>query len=353
VVSMHWPGRRISLKAGLTALGCGCIAALLAGPAVSGQAASPVMRVDFSFSAVGGKRPPDIVETRVSGKGRLAFDSPTAGVNTADSASGTIVVEYDVLTPHPQTLRMTLKVTGARWNPNGHAAKLDVEVLSARDGDGDPLTCPPGSAGFVSLLDSSKQDGYYVSLPACKLRQGQTAAPGANSRVHVTLTPTCLRLPSARKPLCGGKGAGTKPKPPAAAGTFTLRSNLTEVKNAAPTSLTINAAGGTAHWNCCPGGGAAWVADYTFKVPGSLVAGKTARAAIGMKVSNVKPEQPLALQISLAAPDFRKDVPVHYPDMPTAIAAVTFPIAAGYATSSELLIVVGLDQGQIIYHYRK
>lgn len=343
-------GRPIGLKVGLIVLVGGCTAALLAGPAASGHAASPVMRVNFSFSAVGGPRPPHIVETRIVGKGRFAFDnSPDVGiVERADSASGTIVVEYDILTPHPQTLRVTLKVTHAKYSASsGHSqAYLFVQVLSARDGDGGLLkSCPPGSEGFVLVANSFQESSYYLQLPACKIRQGQSAGTGPNSRVHVTLTPTCLgRTPKARTPLCGG---------PAAAGTFTLRSNLTEVKNAAPTSLTINAAGGTAHWDCCPGAGAHWVSDYTFKVPGTLVAGKTAQATIGMKISNVKPEQPLAQQISLAAPDFGKVVPVHYPDIPSASATVTFPIPAGNATASELLIVVGIDQGQIIYHYRK
>jgi hypothetical protein len=72
-----------------------------------------------------------------------------------------------------------------------------------------------------------------------------------------------------------------------------------------------------------------------------------------MTIKDVKPVQPLALQISVLAPDFRKDLPVHYPDTPSASTTSKIPISAGYANASELVIVIGLDQGQIIYHYRR
>ncbi len=43
-------------------------------------AATPAYRLDYSFSAVGGKRPPNIVETRIAAKGRLDFaESPEEG----------------------------------------------------------------------------------------------------------------------------------------------------------------------------------------------------------------------------------------------------------------------------------
>jgi hypothetical protein len=53
------------------------------------------------------------------------------------------------------------------------------------------------------------------------------------------------------------------------------------------------------------------------------------------------------------APDFRKDVPVNFPDHPSAVGNFTIPIAASLASSSELTITIGIDQGQVIYHYRK
>ena len=55
----------------------------------------------------------------------------------------------------------------------------------------------------------------------------------------------------------------------------------------------------------------------------------------------------------MIGPDFRKDLPAHYPEMPTANASVKIPIAARYATATEPTITVGVSQGQVIYHYKK
>jgi hypothetical protein len=209
---------RLRLLLGLITLAGACLA-ILPGPAASQSASeSPVMRVDYSFSGVGGKRPPNIVETRIVGKGQLFFtQSPREGKDArADVATGRIVVEYDILTPHPRTVRLTLRVTHAYFVQRASGsmlASLVVRVVKSEDGEGGTIgSCPVGSEGAVGVKASSEQVGYSFSSSRCQLKHGQTATRGANSRVHMTLSPKCLaRTPAAGKPLCS-KGT-TKPKP--------------------------------------------------------------------------------------------------------------------------------------------
>ena len=96
-----------------------------------------------------------------------------------------------------------------------------------------------------------------------------------------------------------------------------------------------------------------WKASYTFKVPKTLVPGQKAQVSIGLTIESVEPRQPLLLQISVLAPGLRKELPVQYLEQPSRSATYTFPIPAGEKSASELLIIIGLDQGQVIHHYRK
>jgi len=329
--------------------------ALLPGTAAPAGALSPVARVDLSFDAVGGKRPPNIVETRIAGEARLSFNSAPRDNSDedADAASGKIVVEIDVLTPHPQTLRVVLKVTGGsyeRKSSGDSQAQLLVSIVRAEDGDGDQLKgCPAASRGLVTVRRTASRASYVLQLAACDLRFGQVASAGPNSRVHVSFSPKCLRSTAGRKASCGDRTGKPKPKSPAA-GTFRLV--RAEVTNAAPNELKINAPAGTARWDhCCDGGG--WKAVYRFKVPKTLVAGRTATVSVSLRFESVEPKQPLGLQISVLAPDFRKDLPIHFPERPSGSATYKVPISAGYATAGELTIVIGFEQGQVIYHYRR
>ncbi len=170
------------------------------------------MRVDFRATGVSGERPPNVVETRIAAKGSLLFDSSPYYDQyvSADSATGTVVVEVDVLTPHPQTFRITLKVTGAEYRAvdGGEGADLSIEVVRAVDGDGEALAaCPAGKKGVLAVRDGTTIDAYKISIPACKIGIRQSAKPTANSRVHVTLAGKCLRTTAARKPVCGSKPA--------------------------------------------------------------------------------------------------------------------------------------------------
>jgi hypothetical protein len=206
------------------------------------------MRVDFSFSAVGGKRPPNILETRIVGKGRLDFSkSPLERLETCtSSASGKIVVEFDIVTPHPRTVRLTLRVLSARFegsSTNYDSAELFVEVTKSEDGDGGEVgSCPVGETGSVSVTKATKFEAYVL-----------------------------------------------RPR----------------------------------------------------------------RSPSGITFESVEPKQPLGFQITVIAPGFRKDPPVHFPEQPSLSATYKFPIAASLANSAELTILIGFENAQVIYHYRK
>lgn len=319
---------------------------LFAGPAASEPAAGPVMTVGWRLTAVGGKRPPNIVETRIAGKGTLQFDnSPVLGVSElADNETGRIVVEYDVLTPRPRTVQLTLKVTRAFYlrSRGQEIFFLDVQVIRSDDGEGEQVeTCRVGAKGKLVLATSAIKSGYRLDLSDCGIAHGQQAANGKNSPVQLTTSPKCLRGPAARKPLCGKKPATT-----------TFRLVKTEVKNADPANMTINGTAGTARWECCPGG-AMWKSSFTFKVPKTLVPGQKAQVSLGLTIESVEPRQALQNSISVSAPGLREELFVQYLEQPSRSATYTFPISAGEKSASELVIVIGLPQGQVIYRYRK
>jgi hypothetical protein len=191
------------------------------------------------------------------------------------------------------------------------------------------------------LARNATNSRYHLDLRDCRIEHGQQATNGKNSPVQLTTSPKCRRAQAAGKPLCGKKPATT-----------TFRLLRTEAKNADPAHLTINGTAGTARWDCCPGS-TMWKTSYTFKVPKTLVPGQKAEVSIGLTIESVEPRQSLALQISVLAPGLRKELPVQYLEQPSRSARYTFPIPAGEKSASELLIIIGLDQGQVIYHYRK
>jgi hypothetical protein len=146
--------------------------------------------------------------------------------------------------------------------------------------------------------------------------------------------------------------------PVARAGTFVLAPGLTEVKNPDAPSLTIQAAARTAEWNHTgqyggAGHGGDWVARYTFHVPGTLVAGKTAQVTVGISVSNTNSQQPNGFAIGVLAPDFAQSLNMEYPNQASATKQYDVPISAGYTSVKELTITIGFVSAQVVYHYER
>jgi hypothetical protein len=200
----------------ILALALGCAAVLGPSPASPAASASPVMRVDYRFTAVGGKHLDQLVEARIAGSGTLLFDdSPLEGRQTpADRTTGVVVFEYETIA-NEQTHRLRLRVVRGEYaeTPSAQVVLLHVVVIGT-DGD---TTCPTstrgtktGAKGIVTAADAEDEDDsskrfetYSIALPGCKIQLSQQAAPGRTSRVHVAITPKCLRTTQARKPLCG------------------------------------------------------------------------------------------------------------------------------------------------------
>lgn len=183
-------------------------------PAAAARAAEPPgFTVDFSFTSVGGKRPPNIVEIRRAGRGKLSFaDEPLheEWIN-AESVTGTVAYEVDVLTPEPRTEQIRLKVVKGRYRQLeasasdkvvGESAELGVEVVSST------LKTCEGAKGTLSISYDSeeKSRGVRVSLRCggAPIVEGQTAGSSRNSRIHITFSASCVRGPSsaARQATC-------------------------------------------------------------------------------------------------------------------------------------------------------
>ena len=84
----------------------------------------------------------------------------------------------------------------------------------------------------------------------------------------------------------------------------------------------------------------------------TLTPGKSSSLTLGLKVSNVQPEQPLALQIGARAPDFKQAVSINYPN-PSASKTFAIPISASYKDAKELFVIVDVVSAEVIYHYRR
>lgn len=205
------------------------------------------------------------------------------------------------------------------------ALVLSVEVFDSNDPDCRERTATrPGARGRVILAE--REEGSSVVL---ELACGVDTTWNDDPRVGIDIV------------------VG-KPKP--APGTFTLAAS--KVTNVNQRELKIDAAGGKATLDhCCDGG--AWKTDYTWKVPKTITAGKASSITLGIKLYDVKPSQPNSDQISAVAPDFRQDLPIRYPDTPSATKTYSMPLAASQAGQKEIFVYVGFPNGEVRYTYRR
>lgn len=200
-----------------------------------------------------GKRPPNFVEVRVASKGRVSFDkSPLEGKDTFGHVdSGVVVVEYDVLTPHPKTATVTFRVTHARYTQSDEATAIQLllRVTNREDTIGTTIHCPLGTRGeLVFGEEQGGKVGYELVARPCGIDVYQPAVKVArNSRVHVTIDGKCLRTVSARTPICGGLKLSS--------GTYRVDQALGSTHFPGTFDLTVtgNQITGTGNWSCCPG----------------------------------------------------------------------------------------------------
>ncbi|MGZ8794705.1 MAG: hypothetical protein ACXW0F_08700 [Gaiellaceae bacterium] len=157
-------------------------------------------------------------------------------------------------------------------------------------------------------------------------------------------------------PRCKNAGSKAKPAPPTQTGSFVLAS--TKVTNPGAPEFTIDAAGGKAVWNHTgqfggAGKGGEWKVDYSFKVPKTLVAGKSFSLTLALVISNVLPVQPLLVEFGARAPDFGGRASANYPNPPSDTKTFAVPLSAGYKNSKEVVVVVAFNSiDEVIYTYR-
>ena len=190
---------------------------LAAGVTGTGGAAaqkSPVYRVSFRFTSVEQSRPPNIVETRIAGSGTLSFDhSPIEGdpfSASSVSATGKVVVEWDVLSPSPETEQATFSVTSGVYHDEPgsfEVATVGLTVVSSTSSS--YLTCKIGGTTNIATFRRStatRRALVVMGLPDCGMKraEGQSAAIGRNSQVQVSFQGHCLRTTAAvGQPTCG------------------------------------------------------------------------------------------------------------------------------------------------------
>ncbi len=178
---------------------------------------------------------------------------------------------------------------------------------------------------------------------------GSSAPTGSATMVRAG-----TRKTSAAQPRCENSGTSQQPKP--AAGSFVLTSN--KVTNPDAPEVTVDAAGGKALWDHTgqyggAGKGGEWKVDYTFKVPQTLVAGKSYTLTLALVVSDVVPVQPLLIEFGARAPDFVGRASANYPNPPSDSKTFKVPLSAGYADFKEIVIIVGIGSAEVTYVYRR
>jgi hypothetical protein len=194
------------------------LAALLLGgvvqaaPAAGSAADGTKVVVSFRFTSVSGKRPPNIVEIRRAGTGKLYFDrvpSTDGALVDASRYQGTIVYEADVLTPHPTTEELRFKIVGGSYSQKQDASgaivvetvRLNIDAVSST------LAACRNAEGSIALKQTPTQRLVAFSVPCddAPIQDGQTAGVGKNSRIQITITPMCVRTTqsASAKSLCG------------------------------------------------------------------------------------------------------------------------------------------------------
>ncbi len=290
--------------------------------------------------------------------GRLAFGAPR---------------QYPFLHSTVEVWRRTgIDLTG-QWSYSGSSAQppWNVEQVGRKvtadwvGGPGHENLCGSFTGTFTS--DDVVEGTFEVTEPGAHVKGkmvftihsadrfswkdlGSSAPTGSATMVRAG-----TRKTSAAQPRCTKSGTSQQPPKPAA-GSFVLTSN--KVTNPNAPELTIDAAGGKALWNHTgqyggAGKGGEWKVDYTFKVPQTLVAGKTYTLTLALVVSNVVPVQPLLIEFGARAPDFVGRASANYPNPPSDSKTFTVPLSAGYGDFKEIVIIVGINSAEVTYVYRR
>ena len=271
---------------------------------------------------------------------------------------------------HPWTITQSRSTHNARFEPTGGrevTAEWEHGATSGEHGQfrgtfitGDKEGDDVVRGSFTITRGGQKVTGGEMSFKVRsedKFDFNGTGVPGGNMARRARSLQGRLLLSTV--PSWCKKSVPKAPVPQA--GSFTLVPRLTEVKNPNAPELTINAAGGTAVWDHTgqfggAGKGGEWRVDFNWKVPQTLTPGKSSPLSLGLRVSNVRPEQPILLQIGARAPDFKQSLAVHYPNPTGASKMYAIPVSAGWKdakTVKELFVIIDVVSAEVIYRYRR
>jgi len=152
----------------------------------------------------------------------LSFDtSPIEGEpfdGFVRSATGKVVVEFDVLTPHPRTEQLQLAVVGGGYTTHVVSAfggsvqnPSDDAILSVKVTASTMSACAVGELGEVIVWREPVplSARVEIDLRECGIRLGYVASLARISRVHVSFAGRCLRTTQA----VGQPSCGTSPAP--------------------------------------------------------------------------------------------------------------------------------------------
>ncbi len=208
---------------------------------------------------------------------------------------------------------------------------------------------------------SGKHDGYFTVRPGNQhdFVLSWHGPPGAAELVRAQRASNGVDRPRGAEAKCAAPSSKpeTSTTPTTGGATFTLMPNPKVVNPNGP-EVIINTAAGTATWDHTgqyggAGKGGEWKIEYTFKVPTSLTAGKAASISLSLKAVLVEPSQPLFVQMSARAPDFRQDLSINYPSPAQAAKTYSVPISTGYATAKDLYVIVNFVSAEITFTYHR
>ena len=131
--------------------------------------------------------------------------------------------------------------------------------------------------------------------------------------------------------------------------------STTKVSNPNAPELSIDAVHRTAVWDhCCDGG--KWKVGYSWSIPETLVAGKSFRITLGLKVDEAG-SSPNNFQIGAFAPDFAQAFSFTATGpAPLMTKTYSVPLGAGYATDpnyDNLVVTIGFVSASVSYTYHR
>jgi hypothetical protein len=187
------------------------------------RASSPVLAVGFRFTYVSTPRPPNLAEARIAGLGTLLFDKDVEGESHLAAVgsgvrSARVVVELDLLTPHPRTETLSLEVSKSKFDvyetKTGEVQKQGLTLLlrvtkSTIEKTQNEPGCPVGTIGAARVVHTTNAN--YLGLDVCgfTIRSPNPLAAGPRSRLQVSITPKCLHQTAGPGGLCGPPTAVT------------------------------------------------------------------------------------------------------------------------------------------------